>query len=107
MQKKRATGLVARFLQSIVCLETGASAHQESLAGALDRIVDLAVETGGNAGCAAGENLAGFGDVALEKFGILPVDGVEGDVHATARHGPVGLAEVGAALGCFWQAHVT
>jgi len=84
-----------------------ALAHQQCLARALDRVVDLAVEARRDAGCAPGHDLSSLGDVALEEFRILPVDRVERDVHAAARHGPVGLAEIGAALRCFWLAHVT
>ena len=79
--------------------------HQESGAGALDLLGDLAVDVGGHTGHAAGKDFAGLGGELLQEVGVLEVDRIGGDVEATTRHGAVGLAEVAAALRGLGCAH--
>jgi hypothetical protein len=76
--------------------------HQQCLTGALDFAGDFPVVVRWHPCEAAGQNLAILSDESLEEVGVLPVDGLEGDVHAAARHRAVGTAEGGAAGGCFW-----
>jgi len=79
--------------------------HQESGAGALDLLGDLAVDVGGHTCHAAGKDLAGLGGELLEEVGVLEVDRIGGDVETTAGHGAVGLAEVAATLRGLGCAH--
>ena len=64
----------------------------------LDFPGDLAMELGREAGDAAGQDFARFGHESLEDFGVLVIDGFQGDVDTTAGHRAVGTAEVGTAL---------
>ena len=63
------------------------------------------MQVSGEAGHATGKDLAGLGRELTKEVGVLEVDRVRGDVEATAGHAAVGLAEVAAALFCFWCAH--
>lgn len=53
---------------------------------------------GGHSRDSAGNNFPGFGDKTTQKVGIFVIDGLEGDIDATAWHRAVGPAEIGAAL---------
>ena len=79
--------------------------HQKSCAGALDLAGDFAVQVSSEARHATGKDLAGFRREFAEKFRVFEVDRVGRDVKATAGHAAVCLAEVAAALFCFWCAH--
>jgi hypothetical protein len=50
---------------------------------------------------AAWKNFAALGDKFFEEIRILVVDRFNGDVDPAARHGTVGAAESGTALGGF------
>src|SRR5262245_10521788 len=60
---------------------------------------------GRHAGDAARKDLSALGDELLQEVGILPVNGIERDVDAAARHCAIRAAEVGAALRSLWLAH--
>ena len=74
-------------------------------AGLLDRVVDLAMQLGGNSGDAARKNLPGFRRELGEKLRVRSDDLVGRDVMTATRHLSVRLAEIDAALNCFWLGH--
>ena len=69
-------------------------AHEIHAPGALDLTGELAVEPGGDAGEAAGEDFAGLGGEFREVFGLLVVHHIHLDVITAARHALVMLAEI-------------
>lgn len=74
-------------------------------AGLLDRVVDLAMQLGGDTGDAARKNLAGLGGELGEKLRIGCDDLIGRNIMTTTRHSTVRLAEVNTALNCFWLGH--
>ena len=74
-------------------------------AGLLDRTGDPAMKLGGHSGDAAWKNLARFSRELREKIRIGVDDFRSWNVMPATRHLPVGLAEVDAALDCFWLRH--
>ena len=68
------------------------------MARLFDRVGDFAVEFGGHAGDAAGQDFTGFGGELGEQLRVGGDDKIRGDIMAAARHLPVRLAEVDAAL---------
>ncbi len=81
------------------------SAKQIDRAGLLDRVVDFAMQLGGNSGHAAWKNLAGLGGELGEKLRIRGDDLIGRDVMTAARHSTVCLTEVDTALDSFWLGH--
>jgi hypothetical protein len=76
-------------------------------AGLFDRVVDLAMQLGGNSGDAAWQNFTGFSRELSKKLRIRGDDLVGRDVVTTARHLTVRLAEVDAALDGFRLGHIS
>jgi hypothetical protein len=71
----------------------------------LDRIVDLAMQLGGNSSDAAWKNFSGFGRELGEKLWIGCYDLVGRNVMPTTGHFTVRLTEIDTALDCFWLGH--
>jgi len=83
----------------------GGSGKKVDRAGLLDRVVDFAMKLGGNSGDAAGKDFPGFSRELGEKLRIGCDDEIGRDIVTTTRHLTVRLAEVDAALDCFWLGH--
>ena len=75
--------------------------HQKSLTGALDFAGDFQVEMGWNAGGSSGKDFAVLSDEPLEGFWVFPVDCLDLEVDATARHRAVCFAERRTTSRCF------
>ena len=86
---------------------TRCSGHQVDRAGLLDRVVDAAVQLGGNTGHAARKDLAGFGGELSEDLGVCGRQLLDRDVLPAAGHLAVRLAEIDAALDGLWLGHKT
>ena len=69
--------------------------HEQNRPGALDLAGYFAVQMGGHAGHATGQDLAGLGDETLEQVGVLVINGLDADVDAATRHRAVVTAECG------------
>jgi hypothetical protein len=74
-------------------------------AGLLDCVVDFAVKLGGNSGHAAREDFPGFSGELGEELRIRGDYEICWDIVTAARHFAVRLAEIDAALDCFWLGH--
>ncbi len=75
--------------------------HQKNRTSTLDLTGDLAVKAGGHTGDAAGNDLAAFGNEALQELRVLVIDRLLGKIRTTARHRAIRAAEIGAAFGRF------
>ena len=103
-EKQRASPLFADWLdgKTVSCDRLG---KQIDGAGLLDRVVDLAMQLGGNSGDAARKNLPGLRRELGEKLRVRSDDLVGRDVMTATRHLAVRLTEIDAALDCFWLGH--
>ena len=90
------------FAKSDPC---GQLRKQVDRAGLFDRVVDLAMQLGGNSGDTTGKDLTGLRRELGEKLRIGGDDLVCRNVVTTTRHPTVRLAEVNTALNCFWLGH--
>ena len=79
--------------------------HQEHRAAALDLARDLAMQMRRHAGDPAWKNFAALCDEFFKEIGIFVVDGLDGNVDSTTRHGAIGAAKGGTALGGFRAHH--
>jgi hypothetical protein len=80
-------------------------AQQINGAGLLDRVVDLAMQLGGNSGDAAWQDFPGLSRELGKKLRIGGDDLIRRDVVTTARHLTIRLTEIDAALDCFRLGH--
>jgi hypothetical protein len=87
------------------CLATAGSGQQVDGAGLLDRVVDFAMQLGGDSGHAAWQDLAGLRRELGEKLRIGCDDLIGRDIVTAARHTTVRFTEVDTALDCFWLGH--
>jgi hypothetical protein len=103
-QRQRANPVLTDWLfeKSGSC---GRLRKQVDRAGLFDRVVDLAMQLGGNSGDAARKDFAGLSRELGEKLRVGGDDLIRRDVVTTTRHSAVRLAEVNTALNCFWLGH--
>ena len=103
-EKQQASPLFTDWLDGKTVSNDGLG-KQVDRAGLFDRVVDLAMQLGGNSGDAARKNLAGFRGELGEKLRVGGNDLIGWDVMTATRHLAVRLAEIDAALDCFWLGH--
>ena len=80
--------------------------HQQHRAAALDLACDFAMQMRWHTGDAAWKNFAALCDEFLQEIGIFVIDSLNGNVDSPARHGAIGPAEGGTALGSFRSYHL-
>jgi hypothetical protein len=81
------------------------SRQQVDRAGLLDRIGDLAMQLGGDAGDAAWKNFSSFRRELRKKLRVGGDDQIGRDIMPTTRHHAVRLTEIDTALDSFRLGH--